>query len=362
MTHLDPTRSVRKGEELDARALGAFLREKIPGMEADPEVEQFPSGHSNLTYLLCAGGREWVLRRPPFGAKGIRAGHDMGREFRILSRLHAVYPPAPRPLVFCEDEGVMGVPFYVMERKKGIILRKDPPAGLPLDADTMGRLCGSLVDNLVAIHRIDYNAVGLGDLGRPEGFLTRQVEGWAARYEKARTDPIPEVEPVVRWCTENVPPSPAPSLIHNDYKFDNVVLDPGDLTRIIGVLDWEMSTVGDPLLDLGVMLSYWIQRDDPAELQMIRTLPTNLEGVCTRQEILDRYARASGRDVSHSVFYYAFALFKMAVIAQQIYYRYAKGFTRDERFALMLPGAMILTKYAWKAIESNSIQFDREGT
>jgi aminoglycoside phosphotransferase (APT) family kinase protein len=357
MTHLDLTRPVRKGEELDARALGAYLRGQIPGLDDDPQVEQFPSGHSNLTYLIRAGDREWVLRRPPFGAKGIRAGHDMGREYRILSRLTAVYPPAPKPVLFCQDEAVMGAPFYVMERKKGVILRKDPPAGLALNARTMKRLSESLVDNLVAIHGIDYRAVGLGDLGRPEGFLARQVQGWAERYEKARTDEIPEVGPVVKWCLEHVPDSPAPALIHNDYKFDNVVLDPDDLTKIIGVLDWEMSTVGDPLLDLGVMLSYWIRKDDPAELQMIRTLPTHLDGVLTRQEVVERYARASGRDVSRVVFYFAFALFKLTVIAQQIYSRYARGFTRDERFALMLPGAVILARHAWKAIDSDSIRF-----
>ncbi len=357
MTHLDPTRPVRKGEELDARALGAYLREKIPSMREDPQVEQFPSGHSNLTYLLCAGGCEWVLRRPPFGAKGIKAGHDMGREFRILSRLHAVYPPAPEPLVFCEDEDVLGSPFYVMERKKGIIIRKEPPPGLDLDAGTVSRLCGSLVNNLAAIHSIDYQAIGLGDLGRPEGFLARQVRGWSERYDKARTDEIPEVGPVVKWCLEHVPESPSPALIHNDYKFDNVVLDPGNLMKIIGVLDWEMSTVGDPLLDLGVMLSYWIQKDDPPELQMVRTLATDMEGACTRRELVSLYEKATGRDVPNVVFYYAFALFKMAVIAQQIYSRYAKGYTRDERFAMMLPGAMILTKHAWMAIESGDIEF-----
>ena len=354
---LDPTRAPRRGEELDLTAVGEFLRENIPGLKGELVIEQFPSGHSNLTYLLRFGEQEIVLRRPPFGAKGIKAGHDMGREFRILSRLHQVYPPAPEPLATCEDEAVMGAPFYVMERKKGVILRRDPPAGLQLDPGTMRKLSGSLIDNLAEIHRVDYQSIGLADLGRPEGFLARQVQGWADRYEKARTDEIPEVGPVVDWCRRNVPVSPAPTLIHNDYKFDNVVLDPGDLTRIIGVLDWEMSTIGDPLFDLGVTLSYWVQADDPEEVQLFRTLPTNLEGAYTRQEVVDHYAGRTGRDVSGLVFYYAFALFKLAVIAQQIYYRYAKGFTRDERFALMLPGAMILVKYAWKAIEKGAVGF-----
>ena len=357
MTHLDETRPVRTGEELDVQALGAYLKDRIPGLGPDFSVEQFPSGHSNLTYLLRAGDGEYVLRRPPFGAAGIKAGHDMSREYRVLSRLHTVYPPAPKPLHYCDDENVAGAAFYIMERKKGIILRKNLPSSLALGASDMDALTRSLVDNLVTIHGIDYEAIGLGDLGRPEGFMARQVEGWAQRYRKAMTDEIPEVEPVVKWCTENLPASPAATLIHNDYKFDNVVLAPDDLTRIVGVLDWEMSTVGDPLLDLGVSLSYWIQPDDPDEFQMVRIQPSNLDGAWTRKQIVDWYARASGRDVSHIVFYFAFALFKLAVVAQQIYYRYAKGFTRDERFAMMLPGVMILAKHAWKVIEKGDITF-----
>jgi len=357
MSFIDPTRPQRKGEELNTPGVTAFLRKHIPGLEGELVIEQFPSGHSNLTYLLAMGDREMVLRRPPFGAEGIKSGHDMSREYRILSRLHKVYPAAPEPLAYCDDESVNGASFYVMERKKGIILRKELPRGLDMDPATMNGLCRSLVDNLVAIHSIDYEEIGLGDLGRPEGFLARQVEGWAGRYDKARTDDIPEAEPVVKWCRENVPVSPAPTLIHNDYKFDNVVLDPERITCIIGVLDWEMSTVGDPLLDLGVTLSYWVQRDDPDDLALARLLPTHLEGAFTRREIVDRYAEKTGRDVSHVNFYLAFALFKLAVIAQQIYYRYAKGFTKDERFAMLLPGVMILMKYAHKVIESGSIDF-----
>jgi len=251
----------------------------------------------------------------------------------------------------------MGTPFYVMELKKGVILRKDPPEGLHLDSQRVDQLCASLVDNLVAMHDIDYASIGLADLGRPEGFLERQVRGWSKRYEKAKTDEIPEVEAVVTWCRQNIPESPSPSLIHNDYKFDNVVLDPDNLSHIVGVLDWEMSTIGDPLLDLGVALSYWVQKDDPEEVQLVRTLCTNLEGAWTREQIVEHYERKTGRDVSGIVFYFAFALFKLGVIAQQIYYRYAKGFTKDERFALMLTGTMILMRYALKAIDKQSLDF-----
>jgi len=358
MSFIDPTRPPRKGEELDEKRIEAYLKENIPGLEGDLVIEQFPSGHSNLTYLLRVGDTELVLRRPPFGAENIKAGHDMGREYKILARLSAVYSPAPKPLAYCEDDSVMGVPFYVMERKKGVILRKEPPEGLEIDPPTAGKLCGSLVDNLVAIHGVDYEAVGLSEIGKPEGFLRRQVDGWADRYERAKTDEIPQVEPVVKWCRENAPESPPPTLIHNDYKFDNLVLHPDDITRIIGVLDWEMSTVGDPLLDLGVTLSYWVQRDDPEDLQLVRTVASNLEGAYSRKQVVERYAEKTGRDVSNIHFYFAFALFKLAVIVQQIYFRYAKGYTKDERFALLLPGVKILTKYALRVVETGNLEFN----
>lgn len=357
MSFIDPSRPVREGEELDLQAVEQYLKTHIPDLTGELAIEQFPSGYSNLTYFLKMGGREMVLRRPPFGAERIAAGHDMGREYRILSKLQQVYPPAPKPLAFCEDESVMGVNFYVMERKKGIILRRDPPEGLTIDPDTMRKLCGSLLDNLIAIHNIDYRAIGLGDLGKPEGFLERQVEGWAERYRKAQTDEIPEAEQVAKWCKEHIPESPSPTLIHNDFKFDNVVLDPHDLTHIIGVLDWEMSTIGDPLLDLGVSLSYWVEKDDPDDVMMVRTLATNLEGASTRREIADIYAEKTGRDISGIHFYFAFALFKLGVIAQQIYYRFAKGFTQDQRFAMMLMGVMVLMRYAAQVIETGSLEF-----
>jgi len=357
MSFIDPARKVRKGEELDLPRVGDYLKKNVPGLTGELVIEQFPSGHSNLTYLLRVGETELVLRRPPFGAKDIKAGHDMSREYRILSKLCKVYSPAPKPLAYCEDASVMGAPFYVMERKKGIILRKDLPEGMEINPAMMRRLSFSLIDNLAAIHAIDWAAIGLQDIGKPEGFLLRQVEGWADRYERAKTDEIPEVGSVVKWCRENVPESPAATIIHNDYKFDNVVLDPNDLTRIIGVLDWEMSTIGDPLLDLGVAISYWLRDGDPEELMMVRMLPTNLEGSPTRREIVDYYAEKTGRDISRINFYFAFALFKLAVIVQQIYYRFAKGYTQDPRFAIMGMGAMILIQQAAKVIEKGSIEF-----
>lgn len=358
MSFIDPSRAPRAGEELDLKVVRDFLGANIPGIDGDFVIEQFPSGYSNLTYLLRVGDMEMVLRRPPFGAKNIKAGHDMHREFRILSKLHLVYPPAPKPLAYTEDESIMGCPFYIMERKKGIILRKKPPKGLELSADTMRKISEATVDNLAAIHKIDYNEIGLGDFGKPDGFLKRQVEGWADRYERAQTDDIPEAYQAIKWCKENIPDSPPATLIHNDYKFDNLVLDPNDPTKIIGVLDWEMSTIGDPLLDLGVMLSYWVQKNDPPDIQLSSTLCTNMDGVLTRRMVVDRYAEKSGREISNLPFYFAFALFKLSVIAQQIYYRFAKGFTKDERFKLLLPGVIILNRSAVKVIEKQTLDFN----
>jgi aminoglycoside phosphotransferase (APT) family kinase protein len=356
MSFIDSTSPVRSGEELDHKRIEAYLKQNIEGLSGELIIEQFPSGHSNLTYLVRVGDRELVLRRPPFGAKNIKAGHDMQREYRILSKLYKVYAPAPQPFAYCENESIMGAPFYVMERKKGVILRKDLPAQLDLSPDTMRTLSIALIDNLVDIHNIDWAAIGLDDIGKPDGFLKRQVDGWADRYYRAQTDEIAEVESVVKWFNQNIPQSPPATLIHNDYKFDNVVLNPNDFSQIIGVLDWEMSTIGDPLLDLGVTLSYWVRNDDPEELLLLRTLPTNKDGAPTRGEIAELYAKKTGRDLSHIIFYFAFALFKLAVIIQQIYYRYAKGYTQDPRFALMQAGAMILIRHSALAIEKESLE------
>lgn len=345
----------RKGEELDPQVIADFLKKHVEGVQGDMKIEQFPSGYSNLSYLIRMGDKELVLRRPPVGAKKIKAGHDMKREFTILSKLHPVYPFVPKPLVYCDDESVIGAQFYVMERIKGIILRKELPVGLDISASTARKMCEKLVDNLVKIHQIDYKSAGLEEMGKPDGFVNRQVDGWFERYENAKTDDIPEVNEIIKWCTANIPESQSATLIHNDYKYDNIVFAPDDLTKIIGVLDWEMSTIGDPLFDVGVALSYWVNRDDPEEMQLTRTVPTHLEGSYTRKEFVERYAEKSGREVKNIVFYYAFALFKLGVIAQQIYFRFTKGFTKDERFALLLAGVKVLMRGSLEAIEKNSI-------
>lgn len=332
---VDSTARVRPGEELDAERLSAYLRKSLPGLSGELTIEQFPSGHSNLTYLVRVGAWELVLRRPPFGSK-VKSAHDMGREFRILSAIHPVYPLVPRPLFFCEDERVMGAKFYVMERIKGVILRRTLPEGLDFPPELAEKCSRALVKNLADIHAVDYRAVGLSDLAKPEGFLARQVKGWTDRYYGSQTDDIPGVDELTAWLAAHLPESPPPALIHNDYKYDNVILDPADLSRIRGVLDWEMSTIGDPLMDLGVFLSYWVQEDDPPALRLSAFGPTAHPGSLSRRQLAEYYAELTGRDISFLPYYLTFALFKLAVILQQIYYRFHHGFTRDERFAPLI--------------------------
>jgi aminoglycoside phosphotransferase (APT) family kinase protein len=325
--------------------LGPYLREALGDPSGDITVEQFPGGHSNLTYLVKVGDREAVLRRPPFGSK-VKSAHDMGREHRLLSKLSPVYRRAPKPIAFCEDESILGAKFYLMERLRGVIVRKRAPEGVALDAETARALCASFVDTLVELHAIDYEAIGLGDFGHPQGFVERQVTGWTKRYEGSQTDDIPEILSAARWLAENIKESPPASLIHNDYKYDNIILDPRDVTNIIGILDWEMSTLGDPLMDLGTALCYWVEADDPEDLRRVRMGPTDIPGSFTRREIAHEYAARSGRDLSNIVFYYVFGLFRASVVLQQIYYRYAKGLTKDERFAAMIEGVRTLARQA----------------
>ena len=293
-----------------------------------------------------------MLRRPPFG-NVVKSAHDMGREYRILSRLSAAYPLAPSPLLYCEDESVLGAPFYVMERRRGVILRRPPPPDRSMPAELVRGLCESLADGLALLHAVDYRAAGLEDLGKPQGYVDRQVTGWARRYTDARTNDIPALEQTARWLGENKPGDSAqPTLVHNDFKFDNLVLDPGDLTRVVAVLDWEMATIGDPLMDLGTTLGYWVEAGDPAPLHNHVVGPTTLPGSLTRRALVERYGHQTGRDVSNALFYYVFGLFKIAVIAQQIYARYVKGLTKDARFAAMNQMVAALGLGAVRAIDT----------
>lgn len=353
--YIDGAKDVRQGEELDVERLRAYLSKVLPDVEGALTVRQFPRGHSNLTYLLDVGGRELVLRRPPFGAS-VKTAHDMGREYRILSGLAPVYDRAPKPLAYCEDADVLGAPFYVMQRVAGVILRGPrPPKALGLDAHRMRALSVALVDGLATLHAVDVAAAGLSELGRVEGYVERQIRGWTKRYYDAKTDEVPQVERVADWLANNQPAESGGALIHNDYRFDNVVLDPEDVTRIVAVLDWEMATVGDPLMDLGTALGYWIDPDDADEAKMIALGPTLVDGCLSRRGVVEQYERATGRSVGDPLFYYVFGLFKIAVIAQQIYKRFKEGHTKDPRFAMMIAAVQLLGQQASIALDRGLI-------
>jgi aminoglycoside phosphotransferase (APT) family kinase protein len=351
---IDEPRPVRHGEELDVERLRDYLALYLSGAGEHLTVEQFPHGHSNLTYMIKCGREEWVLRRPPFGNR-VKTAHDMGREYRILSRLCRVYGPAPAPVLYCEDEGVLGAPFYLMERRRGVILRGAPRTDRPIPPELVRRLCETLVDNMAVLHGLDHRAAGLEDIGKPQGYIDRQVSGWTKRYQDARTDDIPNLERTAAWLAENRPAESAgATLIHNDFKFDNLVLDPDDLTHIVAVLDWEMATIGDPLMDLGTTLAYWIEAGDPQPHHHI-VGPTTHPGSMSRRELVERYGQTTGRDISNMLFCYVCGLFKVAVIAQQIYARYVRGLTQDPRFAGFNEVVASLGAGAVRAIEMGRI-------
>ncbi len=351
MAKKDEPVEVRKGEELDLVKVGEFLRDSIPGLKGDLSVKQFPSGFSNLTYLIKAENREMILRRPPFGKKP-KSGHDMLREYRILKALKPVFKYCPEPLVYTEDPAVMGCPFYVMERINGLIIRKNLPEGMVLDPKSARTLSENLIKVLCELHSIDYHKAGLADFGKPEGYVKRQVEGWIGRYRDARTPDAPDYENIMKWLTDTMPAdTDRPCLIHNDYKYDNVVLNPQNPLEIIGILDWEMATLGDPLMDLGNSVAYWIEKDDPPNVQMIRMMATNIEGMLSRKEQVALYGEIMGRPVKNFNFYFCFGLFRLAVIAQQIYYRFYHGQTKDERFKMLIGAVKILETVAKQVVE-----------
>ncbi|MDF0725421.1 phosphotransferase family protein [Cytobacillus sp. S13-E01] len=341
---------VRKGEELDTAILENFLREQIVDLPSgDLTIEQFGAGHSNLTYQLTIGEWTAVLRRPPLGPVAPKA-HDMNREFRIISELYPVFSLAPKPFLFSDDTNIVGSPFFIMERKNGIVLDTSFPEHIEPTHEVCRKISKTMVDTLVQLHDIDYSRTGLKEISQPNGFMERQVHGWISRYERSITDEIPEVEKLKKWMVNNIPASPTPTVIHYDFKLNNAMFSE-DLTKMVGLFDWEMTTIGDPLVDLGATMSYWIQADDPDLLKRGLGKPpvTVNDGFYTRTEFIEEYAKKSGRDVSTINFYLTFAYFKLAVICQQIYYRYKKGQTNDKRFAHFNHTVKSLIQYALQA-------------
>ncbi|MBV9670157.1 MAG: phosphotransferase family protein [Acidobacteriales bacterium] len=324
------TTEIRDGEEIDRASLEVYLNPR--GLEGEIAIEQFPAGSSNLTYLLEIGGEEYVLRRPPFG-NTVKSAHDVRREFDVLSKLSRVYSPAPKPLLFCADDAVIGSEFYLMERRRGLVIRGAFPTGGRLTQRESLDVCRAFINNLAQLHSLDRHAAGLGDLGHPDGYNRRQVTGWTKRYRAAKTDELPELEGTIAWLDENVPAEFGAALIHNDYKFDNIMLDPDDLTRVVAILDWEMVTVGDPLMDLGTTLGYWLSPDAGDEMLSMPFNPRILMENVSRADLVKIYSESMNRELPNMLFYYVFGTFKIAVIVQQIYARWVRGDTRDERFA-----------------------------
>jgi len=326
------TAPVRSGEELDVEALAEYLR---PRQDLDSgsqlELEQFAGGHSNLTYLIKFGAREFVLRRPPVGPVAPTA-HDMPREFRLLQAINPHFPLAPRPVLLCEDISIIGVPFYLMERRTGLIVRDRIPPEIGDDPDKRRRVSEAVVDTLASLHAVDVYGSGLVNIGKPQGFVARQVKGWSERWLRSRTTEVAEMDQVMNWLAENLPVenTAAATIVHNDFKLDNIVLDANELSRVAAVLDWEMCSVGDPLIDFGLLLCYWTLQGsgDSRSLHAVTTGP----GWLTREEMIARYQQQTGRDLSRIVFYETFARFKVAVIIQQIYFRFVRGQTNDQRF------------------------------
>lgn len=343
---------MREGEEIAAGALRDYLRARME-VAGDLTIEQFPNGHSNLTYLLRSGGREYVLRRPPLGPVAPKA-HDMVREYRVLRAVHPHFPQAPEAFVVCEDPAVLGAPFYVMQRRRGVVLREAIPPEIAAMPEHPRMISEAFLDSLVRLHAIDVSRGELRDLGKPEGYVERQVRGWAERWERAKTEEVAEMEQVIRWLAARIPPPLAPALVHNDYKLDNVMLAAGSPDRVEAVLDWEMTTLGDPLSDLGLTLCYWVWATAPeVRVAGIPALTSN-PGWYTRDDMVERYAARTGRDVSHIGYYEVLGVFKLAVIIQQIYCRFHRGQTQDERFRNFGERALALARLAARLAENHS--------
>ncbi len=327
---LDAARSVRPGEALDVAAVDAWLKPRVPGLSGIPIVSQYTGGASNWTYRLEYPGHDLILRRPPAGTKA-KSAHDMGREFRVQSALAPFYP-VPEMIALCEDPAVIGVPFYVMRRIAGRILRARLPQGFSLDPAAARALSENAIDLMAVLHQVDVRAAELETLGKGAGYCRRQIEGWSERYRKARTWNVPRFDKVIDWLAAHTPDDVATCVIHNDFRLDNLVLDEGDSARIIGVLDWEMATLGDPLMDLGNSLAYWVEAKDGPFSRALRRQPTHLPGMLTRREVVERYAERTGFAPPSWTFYEVYGVFRLAGIAQQIYYRYHRGETKNPAF------------------------------
>jgi aminoglycoside phosphotransferase (APT) family kinase protein len=348
---MDEATQIRSGENIEIDILGKYLQENIQDFGTIKAIKQFPGGFSNLTYQIESQKKTFVLRRPPIGAN-IKSAHDMAREYKVLSLLEPFYAEIPKPILFCENEQILGGQFYLMEKVNGVILRGKNAKEYDFSTNKMKEISEKLIDNLILLHNIDIENNELACLGKPDGYVDRQVEGWIGRYEKSKTDELNQMDDIAIWLNKNKPKYQKATFIHNDYKYDNVVFNES-LTKITAVLDWEMATIGDPLMDLGATLAYWCQAEDGAFLRSMNL--TWLPGNLSRSQVVEHYAIKTGRYISDILFYFVFGLYKNAVILQQIYARWKKGITTDARFAQLIHGVNELTNLAILSVEKNSI-------
>ncbi|MBM4265306.1 MAG: phosphotransferase family protein [Deltaproteobacteria bacterium] len=345
---LDASSEVRADERFDQAKLEAYLRARLPELEGPMEVRQFHGGHANLTYHVRFGELELVVRRPPLGPVAPKS-HDMAREFRALSAIAPLLPFAPKPYLLCEDPDVIGATFFVMERRNGIVVRQNWPKALGDDPSLRRRMGESLIDALADLHSIDASRPEVGALGKPDGFVARQVSGWYGRWERAKTREMPEMDQLARWLTERIPEPQRVSVLHNDYKLDNAMFAADASGRLVAVFDWDMTSLGDPLVDLGTLLGYWSETADVAPRGTGGAV-SELPGFPTRAEIAERYAARTGADLTHLPFFETFALFKTAVVLEQIYVRFVRGQTQDERFRALGDLVPILARTAQKLV------------
>lgn len=348
----DLPKKVRNGEELDLVKLKKYLLKINFDLN---DVNQFPSGYSNLTYLLTSGSKEYILRKPPFGAESLKGGHDMLREFTVLKNLKSQFDLVPQVYHFCEDKSIIGSTFYLMERVKGNIIRPNLSEENSPGKKIIREISKQMINTLSTLHNVDIKAANLTDLGKINGYNQRQVDGWIKRYYHSKTSTIDNMEFVAKWLKNNIPMESKASIIHNDFKYDNIVLDKENFSRINAILDWEMATIGDPLMDLGTSLGYWVDNDDLPELKLFQLSATTLQGNPTREEFLHEYMLKSNTKIDNPIFYYVFGLFKIAVIAQQIFFRYKKGYTKDKRFKLLELAVISLSVMAKQSIEKNRL-------
>lgn len=339
---------VRPDERFDENRLAQFLADKLEGADQKMTVRQFGSGAANLTYLLRFGdAHEYVCRRPPLGPIAPSA-HDMGREYKVLSVLHQTFDPAPRARLFSDDQSIIGAPFIIMERCRGTVVRHVMPAHYDRFPAAPRQMSLALVDALAEFHAVDYAALGLENLGRPQGFIQRQVEGWHRRWQQAKLNDDPKVAEIYRWLAEHLPAAADSTLVHNDYKLDNTMFAADNPAKLVAILDWDMCTLGDPLSDLGTLLTYWTQADDPPHVKRVASMPADA-AFLTRRQLIERYAQKSGRDLSSIRFYHVLGIYRLLVILQQIYIRWRRGQTQDERFAKLGQAVDALAETALQA-------------